>query len=506
MYTNFSLALLASAAMARTPVQGALEAAFQGYAASFNKHYSTTAELEQRMQTWIQNGATVQWLNQNNSGNGVTFAMNATGDLTTAEFKMMQGLVVPDEDDNGGSRRLSGRGGNSNNGTNGGGLQEDLSVNWVTKGKVHAVKSQGGCGSCWAFAATTVQEAMQAIKNDAAPVRLSEQEGVDCDASSFGCQGGWMSNYWRMSADIGSQSNADYEYEAQDGACRHQQGKAIASRAKESAIELVGPAVADIKAKLQDGPLSIAVAAGNECWRYYESGILSAANNCPTNLDHGVVIVGLVEAGEQPHWIVQNSWGTGWGEQGFVRIAVEEGDGTSAMNTHVEAMNVEDGYPDEDDEDEGEDDTNPEPDMCLIDEDFNEMGPGRCDNDSECRGDRVCCQEYNYCLGESNCPEDEDDEGEEDQCMIDETLNPLGPHQCSHAGECKGDRHCSEFGWCLGESNCEDDEVQPTPEELCMIDEFMNINGAHTCSSDNECRGERTCGTTGMCTGYCNCP
>ena len=92
------------------------------------------------MQTWIQNGATVQWLNQNNSGKGVTFGMNATGDLTTAEFKMMQGLVVPDEEDNGGSRRLSGRGGNSTNGTNGGGLQEDLSINWVTKGKVHAVK------------------------------------------------------------------------------------------------------------------------------------------------------------------------------------------------------------------------------------------------------------------------------------------------------------------------------------------------------------------------------
>ena len=141
---------------------------------------------------------------------------------------------------------------------------------------------------------------------------------------------------------------------------------------------------------------------------------------------------------------MQNSWGTGWSEQGFVRIAVEEGDGTSAMNTHVETMNIEDGYPDEDDED--EDDTNPEPNMCLIDEDFNEMGPGRCENDSKYRGDRVFCQEYNYCLGESNCPEDEDDEGKEDHCMIDETLNPLGLHHCLHAGECKCDRHCFKFG------------------------------------------------------------
>jgi C1A family cysteine protease len=50
----------------------------------------------------------------------------------------------------------------------------DLSINWVELGKVGAVKSQGGCGSCWAFAATTAQEAMQAIKNDTTPVRLSE--------------------------------------------------------------------------------------------------------------------------------------------------------------------------------------------------------------------------------------------------------------------------------------------------------------------------------------------
>jgi C1A family cysteine protease len=76
------------------------------------------------------------------------------------------------------------------------------------------VKNQGGCGSCWAFAATTVQETMQAIKDDTDPIRLSEQEGVDCDNRSYGCSGGWMHNYWKMSKEIGSQSEVDYEYEA----------------------------------------------------------------------------------------------------------------------------------------------------------------------------------------------------------------------------------------------------------------------------------------------------
>ena len=109
----------------------------------------------------------------------------------------------------------------------------------MTKGKVHPVKDQGNCGSCWAMAATTVQESMQAIKKDTAPVRLSEQEGVDCDYYSSGCSYGWMSYYWNMSADIGSQTNEDYKYEAKEGNCRNQDKKVVASRADRDSIKLM---------------------------------------------------------------------------------------------------------------------------------------------------------------------------------------------------------------------------------------------------------------------------
>ena len=51
--------------------------------------------------------------------------------------------------------------------------------------------------------------------------------------------------------------------------------------------------VPDMIDAIQNGPVSIAVSAGNDCWRYYKSGVLTAANNCPKNLDHGVVVVGL---------------------------------------------------------------------------------------------------------------------------------------------------------------------------------------------------------------------
>ena len=216
MYTQFSLALLASAVIARNKLGGSSDAAdFQDFVGQYGKNYSSTYQFNHRMQVWLDNKNTVDDLNESNLGTGVTFGMNETGDLTELEFKMMQGLIIPwdvqleknknNDSDNGGSRRL----------------QQEQSISWVDKGKVHPVKNQGGCGSCWAFAAATVQESMQSIKNDEPVVRLSEQEGVDCDASSYGCNGGWMSNYWKMSAAIGSQSNETYQYEGQDGECRN---------------------------------------------------------------------------------------------------------------------------------------------------------------------------------------------------------------------------------------------------------------------------------------------
>ena len=508
MNTKFSLALLSTAVMARNSLNGlngSGSTEFQNFIGLFGKSYGTVTEMNHRMQVWLDNKNTVDGLNASNAGTGVTFAMNETSDLTDGEFKQMQGLIVP-------WYAMTEKSTNNSSNNIGGGrrLQEDKSISWVDQGKVHPVKQQGGCGSCWAFAAATVQESMQAIKTDKPVVRLSEQEGVDCDASSYGCQGGWMSNYWKMSAEIGSQANETYEYEAQNGSCRNQQGKMIESRAKASSVKMVD--VADMKDELQKGPMSIAVAAGNDCWRYYQSGILSADNNCPTGLDHGVAIVGLNESGDKPYWIIQNSWGTGWGNQGFIWIAVEEGEGTSAMNTYVEVMDVEEGYPkraDPDDDEEEEEEENEEGD-CAHDEWENELGPLRCTRDSECRGARTCA-DFGYCMGDDQCDGEEEDEEEDiepepvpEMCMIEEDLNDLGPGMCTDSNQCKGGRVCSELYYCVGYSNCEDDK-QTEREDKCSIDETLFPAGPHKCSISSHCKGDRTCGTDGFCTGYCNC-
>merc|ERR1711974_281325 len=69
--------------------------------------------------------------------------------------------------------------------------------------------------------------------------------------------------------------------------------------------------------------VSVAVEADRYAWQFYSSGILNSSS-CGTSLDHGVAVVGANTA--QGYYIVRNSWGTGWGESGYIRLAIN-GDG-----------------------------------------------------------------------------------------------------------------------------------------------------------------------------------
>ena len=144
---------------------------------------------------------------------------------------------------------------------------------------------------------------MQAIKDDAAPIRLSEQQGIDCTTNTdenealfgetyntWGCDGGWMNRYWNFSRAQGSMAYDDYEYTGEDGTCEHDATKIIA-RAGESGQ--ITTSITDAKKQLQQGPMTVAVAAGNSCWRYYDTGIIDSTDRCPRRIDHAVVVVGL---------------------------------------------------------------------------------------------------------------------------------------------------------------------------------------------------------------------
>jgi len=77
-------------------------------------------------------------------------------------------------------------------------------------------------------------------------------------------------------------------------------------------------------------PVSVSVEADQAAWQSYKSGIITS--NCGTTLDHAVNIVGYNNTGDTPYWIVRNSWGTSWGEKGYIRILISSGSGVCGIN------------------------------------------------------------------------------------------------------------------------------------------------------------------------------
>lgn len=179
-------------------------------------------------------------------------------------------------------------------------------VDWTTKGKVSGVKNQGSCGSCWAFSATGVTESFFLFENKS--VSLSEQQLVDCSRSqgNQGCNGGWPSNALKYIQAHGITSESAYPYVAKDQTCKTQGGSyKIAGQKSFSGCS-------GLSNGINGHPISVTVDATN--WSKYSSGVFS---NCAKSINHAVLLVGVVGG----NWKIKNSWGTGWGEQGFIRLA-----------------------------------------------------------------------------------------------------------------------------------------------------------------------------------------
>jgi len=198
------------------------------------------------------------------------------------------------------------------------GYQEQADgVDWRTKDAVTPVKNQAQCGSCWAFSTTGSIESAHAIATGSL-VSLSEQQLVDCAGSygNAGCNGGLMdSAFSYVKSNGGLCTEESYPYTARNGLCK----KTCTPVTTITGYKDVSHSTASLAAAVDQGPVSVAIEADQSSFQFYSGGVMSG--NCGRQLDHGVLAVGYGTEGTSDYWIVKNSWGASWGEQGYIRLS-----------------------------------------------------------------------------------------------------------------------------------------------------------------------------------------
>jgi len=198
-------------------------------------------------------------------------------------------------------------------------------VDWRTKNAVTPIKNQQQCGSCWAFSSTGSIEGAHAIATGSL-ISLSEQQLVDCSTAqgNHGCNGGLMDYAFTYTiSNHGLTTEANYPYTARDGTC--QTAKAADHAATISSYaDVPQNQETQLISAVTKQPTSVAIEADHSSFQLYRSGVFNDAT-CGTQLDHGVLAVGYDTLNGQDYWIVKNSWGTTWGNQGYIWIAQHGG-------------------------------------------------------------------------------------------------------------------------------------------------------------------------------------
>lgn len=296
-------------------VAAAYNQRWENFKKTYGKSYTTIEDENYRKSIYEVNQEIIDEHNGLFQQGLVSFdlAMNQFGDMTQEEvdFKMTGYVQVEAP-----SGQLHER--NSL-------VPKAAAVDWREKGAVTPVKDQGSCGSCWSFSATGSMESAHFLKYEEL-ISLSEQNLLDCtwDLGNKGCGGGMSYRAFRyVIANDGIDTEAAYPYLAKDGPCNFDPDYVGVTLGGYKLI--IKGSESDLQDAVQNaGPVSVAIDATHKNFTFYSSGVYHERPCSTSHLNHAVLVVGYGDLDGDEYWIVKNSWGDSWGDEGYIKMARNE--------------------------------------------------------------------------------------------------------------------------------------------------------------------------------------
>jgi len=298
-----ALGLLTASYFIMTPSVDSVETEFQQFLGEYGRNYFSEHEYAMRLQVFRENYQTIQRVNS--EGRSYRVGMNKFGDWTKEEFKALL-TYTPDERKDVKYTTLKGI--------------KDTEVDWRGK-SVNPIQDQGKCGSCYAFASTASIEHETSFFLPSLQ-KYSEQQIVDCSGEygNAGCNGGLVTTTYDFLTDFPICLQKEYPYKTdQDGKCLQDECTDTDYVIRE--YSKVPPFSADaLKETATYSVVALGIAGDSEVFQFYKSGVFDD-QECGTTMNHAVAVVGYGNDDGKDFFILRNSWGTSWGEEGYMRIA-----------------------------------------------------------------------------------------------------------------------------------------------------------------------------------------
>eukprot|EP00416_Gambierdiscus_australes_P025433 CAMPEP_0171063522 /NCGR_PEP_ID=MMETSP0766_2-20121228/5710_1 /TAXON_ID=439317 /ORGANISM="Gambierdiscus australes, Strain CAWD 149" /LENGTH=405 /DNA_ID=CAMNT_0011519445 /DNA_START=78 /DNA_END=1295 /DNA_ORIENTATION=+ len=336
----------------RLELERPVETAFHTFMQTYGRSYENgSREYHERLALFAK------WVSEVEAQNAKperlwTADINALSDRTEAELSQLRGW-----------RGVATRGASSTR-RNGAFLSQrgnlpSECMNWTSLRAAKHVTDQGSCGSCWAVSSIKVLETHLEIHRPGSKRTFSAQELVSCVPNPHqcggtgGCEGATMELAFHWAMNRGLAQEKDTPYKAITGRCKKSVSDPTVQLFEDDALEeITKPGVhlaqpgapglqfgmlgwerlpengyeALLRATAEHGPVGVSVSARS--WSLYSKGIF---NGCEKDavIDHAVVLIGFGKDKKTgvPFYLVQNSWGPGWGEHGKIRLLRSDNDG-----------------------------------------------------------------------------------------------------------------------------------------------------------------------------------